>query len=723
MIKISNLLNCNLRDFLIIVFSIGIALGSSIFMDTPNFNFPVLRQILGFVYLTFIPGIVLLRLFKLKIKLPEIEIFLYTVGLSVTFTMFLGFLLSKSTWLNFKPLSTLPFIYISFTILFILCILCYFNEKGDKRDPLIVNFKYLLSPAFLFLSLIPLTAIIGAYLLNFYHSNILLILFILLVTLTVFLVVYGNYIPKNLYPFAIFVIAISILYHNSLSSTYLEGYDIQNEYYFANLVKLSGIWDPSINTNLNAMLSVVILAPIYSEVCNLELTWVFKIIYPFLFSLVPLGIYHIYNRQINNETISFLSVFYFISIITYFTEMLSLARQEIAELFLILITMLMISDLKLSRRRLLLVIFSLALVTSHYGLSYLILLFSIPGYLFMAYALKRKSDTFRFNVILIIFVSIFLWYSLITDGSIFETIVHLFSSMKSTFIEDFFNSRAVSIATSKSYSLSDQILKITYLISQFFIIAGFIKVYLNKNQLRFSSEFLAFSFMFLLTLIASAMTNLTGMNIHRLYHVASLFLSLFFVIGILSLLQLLGGLCKIKTTNLQSSKLVKQLSQSKYPVEFLGKNLKLVTGFLIIFMLFNIGIPQEILKDHPTSHSLNRELILGSGDNKQKSDFYSLYFPEQDVIGTKWLAHRRSTNLDIYADSTSTNLLFHSYGMMPSEKILTNKIKGDNLYYIYLRYPVVHYGIIKGSLKLGNISHILSQKNLIYSSKDNLIYL
>lgn len=727
MLQISNLLNCKLRSFLIIVFSMGISLGSLIILNIFSFDFPILRQILGFIYLTFIPGIVLLRLFKLKIKLPEIEVFMYTIGLSVAFIMFVGFFINKLTWFNFSSLSSLVYMSIFFFILSGLCILCYIFEKQEYSDSLVLNYKCLLSPAFPFLILIFFTAVNGAWLLNYYHCNILLILFVFLVILTVFFIISDKFIPKNLYPFAIFVIAISILYHNSLSSTYLDGYDIHSEYYFANLVKLSGIWNSNINANVNAMLSIVALAPIYSRICNMELTWVFKIIYPFFLSLIPLGTYHIYNKQINNDTISFLSVFYIISVITYFTEMLSLARQQIAEFFFILIIMLMISDLELLRKRLLFILFSMALVTSHYGISYLMLVFSIPGYLFMVYVLKQRSDTFRPNFALIFLISIFTWYSLITSGSVFETIVHLFSNMYSTFMESFLNSKAASLVTSNSLYLSDQILKILYLMSQFFIVVGFVKVYLNKNQYRFSSEYLAFSFICLLILISSIITPMTGMNIHRLYHITSLLLSLFYVIGIVSLLQLLRNIHGASRDNIKIINFIKQLIQSRCPPEHLKKNLRIVAVFLIGFMLFNIGIPQQIIKDHPTSHSINRELILNSENNTLKDEFYTTYFPEQDITGTRWLAHNRNRNLEIDADIISVNVLFWSYGMMPSEKILTNKVNTTYPSYIYLRYPNVNYGIIKGpilrsSWKLNDISETLAKRNLIYSSKDNLIY-
>jgi len=60
---------------------------------------------------------------------------------------------------------------------------------------------------------------------------------------------------------------------------------------------------------------------------------------------------------------------------TFYTEMLSLARQQIAELFLVLLLMVLISDnLTKTKKSFLLVIFGLSIVISHYGLTYIMMI-------------------------------------------------------------------------------------------------------------------------------------------------------------------------------------------------------------------------------------------------------------------------------------------------------------------------------------------------------------
>lgn len=76
-------------------------------------DIPFLRQILGFLFLTVLPGLLILRILKLN-KLHTIEIILYSVGLSIAFVMFFGLLLNNITQARlFDPIiNYLSFIYL-----------------------------------------------------------------------------------------------------------------------------------------------------------------------------------------------------------------------------------------------------------------------------------------------------------------------------------------------------------------------------------------------------------------------------------------------------------------------------------------------------------------------------------------------------------------------------------------------------------------------------------
>jgi uncharacterized membrane protein len=57
-------------------------------------NVPIIRQIVVFIYLSFIPGFVLLKLLKLT-ETMLVEKILFMVGLSLAFLMFVGLLINQ----------------------------------------------------------------------------------------------------------------------------------------------------------------------------------------------------------------------------------------------------------------------------------------------------------------------------------------------------------------------------------------------------------------------------------------------------------------------------------------------------------------------------------------------------------------------------------------------------------------------------------------------------
>ncbi len=117
------------------------------------------------------------------------------------------------------------------------------------------------------------------------------------------------------------------------------------------------------------MLSITILPTVYSNMLGLDPTWVFKIIYPLIFALVPIGLYVLWQPYIGKK-LGFIAAFVFMAQSTFFTEMLALNRQMIGELFfvLLLITLLNKKLIKVSKF-IAFAIFSFGLIFSHYALA------------------------------------------------------------------------------------------------------------------------------------------------------------------------------------------------------------------------------------------------------------------------------------------------------------------------------------------------------------------
>ena len=94
--QINNPLQMNdweIKKFLTVVLAIQLAMWGVIGLDYIGLQIPILRQLIGFIYLTFVPGIIILRILKLH-KLGNIETLLYTVGLSIATLMFTGLLMN-----------------------------------------------------------------------------------------------------------------------------------------------------------------------------------------------------------------------------------------------------------------------------------------------------------------------------------------------------------------------------------------------------------------------------------------------------------------------------------------------------------------------------------------------------------------------------------------------------------------------------------------------------
>ncbi len=406
---------------------------------------PIIGQIICFIYLTFIPGLIIIRILKLN-NVASIEKGLYAIGLSLTLLMVIGLVINMVYPILgiHNPISRIPLVISIGVVVIILCVYCFikdgkFYEKGNFRYLDIDN--YLRIPA-LILYLLPLLSIYGTFFVNSYDSNILLLLLIVMISIIVLLIGLDVY-DEKYYNLIILSVSLSLVFYTALLTMHLTGFDIQIEYHQTKAVIDSGHWDLQLfnASNINSMLSIVILGPIYSILTNFDPVWVFKIYYPVLYSLVPLGLYCFYKRIFNNK-ISLLSILFFIFLYTFFTEMIALARQEIAELFLALI-LLVISDNLLSKNKriLLFILFSFALIVSHYGVTYIFGIILMFVYVYnLIFKDKKVSNIISFNIVAIYLVMTIIWYIYTSDSSVFNSIINIGNNISDKFMIDTFKS-------------------------------------------------------------------------------------------------------------------------------------------------------------------------------------------------------------------------------------------------------------------------------------------
>ncbi len=765
--RISHPLQMNdwpIKKFLVVVLALLGILWVFIGLEAIGIEIPLLRTIIGFVYLSLVPGVIILRIFKLH-TLGSIETLLYSVGLSLATIMFTGALIN-AVYPFFgisKPISTLP-LMITFTILTLtLCVIVYLRDKNFSASTY-VDIKGLLSPPVLFLCLIPLLSMLGTQLVNFYDSNVLLMVLIGVIALTVLLIGFTKFIPSSLYPLAVFAMALSLLFYRSLISNYVTGFDTHEEYYVANLVKTTGIWDPATPMMVNSMLSLTMLAPIISEVASIDLTLVFKVVYPLLFSLVPLGLFHLFRKQ-SDERMAFLSCFFFIAVSDYYVKMPVLIRQQVATIFLLLLTLLMIDQqMSGTRKTFLFIVFGASLVVSHYGLSYVYIAYLVFAWIVSVFLDNQKIKEIRdklftklgfqnknnekpdgnhdslntgsFGITLtfieMFIVVAFVWYMFTSGSRSFNSLIFLGVEVISNFTADFLNPEGshglAVLLTQWEPGLLHAVNVIINYLNQIFIIMGFLILLWKYRELKFRREYAIFSFFSLIIIFAGVLVPLLTLRLdmERLYRIALTFLAPFLVIGALETIRSIERLFEELCKKIHVRALIKISGMS------------ILSVYLVVFFFYQTGLFWQLTEGYSGSVSISQVGLKKYGNMIAKAQLYLAITLEQDVFSARWLSTYRELGERVYAiyNDTSVHPLL-SYGMMPIEEVLkltpTTEIIPEDAY-VYLQYwnvvegigirydPGAPLGRTRSAYSMSEVSHLFDGKNKIYSNGGSEIY-
>jgi uncharacterized membrane protein len=541
-------------------------------------------------------------------------------------------------------------------------------------------------------------------------------------------VFFTRLISWKLYPLVIFAISMALAFQLLLTSKYIIGYDAKFEYYVFRLTSINEYWhllpvgiNPMQTVNLDSMLSITILPTIYSALMNINGEIVFKAFYPFVFSLVPVTLYRIYERQMGKSA-SLLSTLFFISgpAVFYGFEPLSLNRQAVAELFLVL-SILVYLDKKMSigKRRLLLVVFGAALVVSHYSVMFIYLFF-----VFSIYAISNfkghSDDVFDSRMVVLLFIMAFSWYSV--SIAPITSLSQLFQQVFSRFTTDISSpaSRSASIfAPHPILNLASMIDWVLFYIAHFFILIGILMLLFKPAKTKLDPKYrmvaiLSAGFLFLCV----AVPNIgPALNFQRFYAITLLFLAPCFVLGGETLVGISEYVLKRAASRRSLSNTYNQISTVLLCVVLIG------------YFLSQSGFINCVAGASPLSFSLdyNRIRISTDPNTLNSISFYSFYIPEQDVFGAAWLSKNIGESSMIYADRVSQQNVLASYGLIPARQIssLTNTTILEQGGFIYLGQLNVVNGImttITASFNTSEIYPLLNRTNLVYSNGNSEVW-
>ncbi|MEM2292364.1 MAG: DUF2206 domain-containing protein [Nitrososphaerota archaeon] len=690
-------------------FLLTILLLQFVFCAALIFRIAIIRQAIGFFYFTFIPGFIFIKLLRLD-KRDGIEILLFSVGFSIAFLMLGGLLINEFLFALgiLKPLTPMSLIIIFNSLILGGAFLVHLKSENFRfyRADILKLFLQRL----LLLSL-PILSITGAMLVNISQNNVALLFMIVIISLLfIFIVFFRDSLLSKLYSVAILMIALALLYHSSFISNYIisRGSDVPVEYFVFKVTENKALWNTSFSDpifgRINAMLSVTVLPAVYSGLLNINSTWMFKIIYPLLFSLVPLGLYQIWRKYIGEKR-AFISAFYFMAYETFYSEMLGLNRQIISELFFVLL-LLVILDKKISRlsKIICFTVFSFALITSHYGISEVFLFFISSALFFSFFKTKRFSGNITLSMVVLFFIVMFGWYIFTTKSIVFNSILE-YGDYVYRQLGDFFRFENREPEVMRGLGLEtpptvwNAISRAFAYIAQFLIVLGFVAIITKRLKSNYETEYFAFTIA--ATTLLIALITIPGlantMNMTRFYHI---------------LLFFLAPLCVLGADFI--SKMVMKKKSKLW--------IFILVGVLVPYFLFQTEFVYEVTGSYSWSIPLS-----GYRMHPLRLYGYNGYIDSYSVKGAQWLSLNAAfKNSRIFADVYSRNNVLTTYGLIYRNYVeplsnVTVVMNGDVVYLSTLN-------VIENLIPFRNLTwnsselSLFKDLNLIYSNGGSIIY-
>lgn len=668
-----------------------------VFILTTVLDIPVARQVVGFFFLTFVPGFAIMRLLKLKLEMAEKVVF--AAGLSIAFLMgvglftnFLGPLFGIS-----KPLALIPLMTV---INVIVLLFLFFELRNHEVYSFSVGYKKFAAFGFVLCAILVLS-VVGALLVNIppHNNNLILLFALVLISVLVGIAVFSKrLVPHEFYPLILLAIAIALLLPVSLFSSYIHGGDIFSEYAYFKITSSNSYWNPVISGRLNSMLSVTILPTIYSSILGLEGTWVLKIVYPLIFALVPVGVFQLFKSKFGKE-IAFFSAFFFVSDLTFFSEIVVLARQMIGELFFILLFLTIFNKaIKGYAKWLCFCVFSFGLVVSHYALAYIFLIFIFAFWLFSF--LRKRKMSIKFGMVLAFAIMTFVWYIYSSSSSTFNDLLNMANNIYTNFSSDFLNLQSRGSSVLQATGVQSGIGTFwhhggTYLyyVTELLIVIGLLSLLLKKRRSFFDDEYNIMASLNMVLLVACIVVpNLaTTFNATRFYQMVLFFLAPFCVVGGIDILRVL------------SRKRVKE----KYILAIV------VLAVIIPFFLFQTDFVYEIAKEESVSLPLS-SYRLGAYQLT-----YAGVIQPSEVSGATWLLQFNNLNRNVISD-VQFGVLFESVGVQNLVWLSSGvpMEKGSSLYLGQYNTidGVVSNINLSGTFNVTQITPNPNQTSLVYSN-------
>ncbi|ABO35607.1 membrane protein-like protein [Methanococcus maripaludis C5] len=715
--------NWEYKKFLILIMGLQISFLGILGLNSLGTETSIVRPLLGFIYLAFIPGYILLRIFQMQ-NIESFKSIIYATGLSIFFDMLIGLLINilypiyGITNVPFSEFSVLLSIFLFTNIL--LCLSSLISRFAPEKPPYLEIYDLRIP---LLCSILPIISYIGSYLSNYFENNLLLLLLIIgILAIISKLSLLKNI--KNGNEILLFSIALSLLMMTSLSGgEYIRIYD--GEGIVPNVVIEKELFDFDHNNNCYSVLGNGILTPMLINFLSVDIVVIYKYFFIFLLSLIPVSIYYMIKSLeiFKNSREIFFSAFLFMTLSPFLNTMPFLKKQGLAMFFLALFFLTFFENKILIKNKIILTcIFLISIIWSHYGVAALtlgIILISTLPILIIGLIYKDNNPKLLLKLLIIYLVIFFTWYPNVSQGSLIKSLFDISSGIYLTITEslNIENSRGYTTLTTFSsplYALfkllNISILLLTF-VGYFWALFDFIKETSKKFNKKFL-QYLVFSSNYLFILMATMIPGFAIMNVSRLTAMAYILLAPYLI---------------YLSTKISNIKIFKNRPH-------IGKNIFFT--ILSINLLISSGFIGEIVKQEPLQVSLSKETIKNSNSISTLGKYYYSITHPQDVFGTKWIAKHRTKGNDIHLTLGFLDTLgvFQPYANIEWNSLTPikkgNYIDLDGYLFLYSANTKSNVGVdrdIYGNTVIwynsSGLKDVVMENNKIYDNSGSQIYL
>ncbi len=274
-----------------------------------------------------------------------------------------------------------------------------------------------------FFALPPLGAAMGSQLLNNGQTSLVAIATALgCCALLVGTMLRSARLPAWWFPATLFSVAVAATWAYAMRSNHLFGFDIQQEFQAFTSTMRPGIWHvPADGNPYQAMLSITALPTVLARVSGVSGIYLFKIIYPVLFSFVPVVVYEVTARWVPRAA-AFASAALLIALPQFAGQLPAITRQEIALLlFAVVIAVAFDANISLRTRKCAVLLGAFGLGAAHYSTAYATVgALVIANVLYGAMRLRRNAaheGVFTLGIVVMFAVIVLGWNVVITNSS------------------------------------------------------------------------------------------------------------------------------------------------------------------------------------------------------------------------------------------------------------------------------------------------------------------